>query len=290
MRILIHSRTFLPRVGGLEQASLALARGLAQGGHEVVVATDVPGGSEGDRHLGFDVARGVSKASLVSLARSSELVHSNGHSMVTLAAAHVARRPLVVTHHGYQAVCLSGLGWHGGERCGYELPRCIRLTWEHDGAARTTRQLVRHTIARGTMGWATAHVGVSQFVADALRIRDISVVYNAADTSIFRSGQAKGRRDSFLFVGRFVGEKGVPDLLRAFARYRERGGSRKLRLVGAGPEESRYRDLIVVVELQRHADPTTGYLTELAIVVEAVRSPWIAVMQPAAIGQKFTFT
>lgn len=49
----------------------------------------------------------------------------------------------------------------------------------------------------------------------------------------------------FLFVGRFVDKKNLPTLLRGYARYVALAGGapRRLRLVGAGPEEQGLRDL-----------------------------------------------
>ena len=124
-----------------------LARGLTAQGHKVIVATDVGAAPEFDRALEFDVQRGRSLAELIRLARTCDLVHASGASLVSAELALLARRPLVVTHHGYQASCLEGLGWHGSERCEYRLPRCIKLTRMHRGNARAARQLARFPLS-----------------------------------------------------------------------------------------------------------------------------------------------
>ena len=249
MRILIHSRTFLPRVGGLEQSSLALAEGLSRRGHHVVIATDVDASADVDAGLGFSVVRGPTLGQLFEEARRADIVHSSGHSMVAVSASILARRRLVIAHHGYQAVCLNGLGWHNGERCGYRLGTCFRLTREDEGARRAYRQLARHLAARGSIGRASAHVAVSHFVAGALRIRAACVIHNCADTRVFRNAPEDRPRGAFLFVGRFVAEKGVGCLLRAFSRYRAMGGRLRLDLVGAGPEERAYRAAVAAMQL-----------------------------------------
>jgi glycosyltransferase involved in cell wall biosynthesis len=55
----------------------------------------------------------------------------------------------------------------------------------------------------------------------------------------------------FLYVGRLNAEKGVADLVTAFARVRERISSARLRVVGEGPELSRLRSLADRLGLRR---------------------------------------
>ncbi|KAB2881876.1 MAG: glycosyltransferase family 4 protein, partial [Pseudorhodoplanes sp.] len=55
MRILISSYQFLPSIGGLETATLTLASGLAERGHEVTVVTATP--ADGPDGFPFRVCR-----------------------------------------------------------------------------------------------------------------------------------------------------------------------------------------------------------------------------------------
>ena len=57
MRILIYSRAFLPKIGGLELNVAHLAEQLVQRGHEVVVITSTP--AEGNNGLPYRVLRNV---------------------------------------------------------------------------------------------------------------------------------------------------------------------------------------------------------------------------------------
>ena len=252
MRILLHSRSFLPRIGGLEQVGLLLARELTRRGHIVLVATDTPGDPEADRSLEFEVARQRTLRQLVALARKADLVHSNGHSMLAIAISRAAGIPLVMGHQGYQAACLSGLGWHGGARCDYRLPRCVALTLRHEGILWTGRQLLRHVAARISLGSAAAHVAASAKVAAVLRAKRTFVVPNAADTSVFHPEPGGARRQRFLFVGRLVGEKGVDFLLKTYFRYRQESGKAGLDIVGAGPEEPQLRSLVRRLGIMEH--------------------------------------
>ncbi len=58
------------------------------------------------------------------------------------------------------------------------------------------------------------------------------------DSGLFSNGRSpdERRRAPFLFAGRLVKDKAVPELIEAFARFRHRTGSaRRLRIVGNGP-------------------------------------------------------
>lgn len=240
MKVLLYSRTYLPRIGGIEQASYILARELARRGHVVTLATDVPAEAGGDGALGFEVVRGRSVRDLVGEARRHDIVHSNGFSLVGAAVAEWARRPLVLTHQGFQACCLEGLGWHAGSHCHCRLGRCVWLTAKERGFLRSSRQLARHPVGRMALRLAAANVAVSTAVAKAIRAPRTAVVYNCADTDVFRPGNAAGSRDRFLFVGRFVSEKGLSVVLAALGAERAAGRRWLLDLAGHGPLEGAY--------------------------------------------------
>lgn len=243
MRILLYSRTFAPALGGLEQAALVLARELSARGHRVVVASDVAAPPGFDAQYNFEVIRGRSFAQLVRFARQADVVHTNGHSMLAHPLAAAARRPLVVTHSGLQAACLAGSGFHDGERCGSVLRTCAHLTAKHRGGVHAARQLIRHAAARLALRQTAEHVAVSAFVQRRIRVPGATVIHNCADTSVFKPRADEPAGDRFLFVGRFVEEKGVELLLRVVARCANRGSPVRLDLVGAGPLEDRLRRL-----------------------------------------------
>lgn len=241
MRIFVYSRAFLPALGGVEQMSLLLARELTRRGHAVTVATDVPADPALDAGLGFEVLRGLSLSRLARAARRADLVHASGFSILAFPIAASARRPLVFTHHGYQAACLVGNGWHDGPRCDYRLGRCVALTARQRGLAHAARQLARHAAGRTALPAAAANVAVSRFVERVVRAPRSCVVHNCADTSVFQPDASQPRGVRFLFVGRFVAEKGIDTLLRAVARCARLGSPVELDLVGAGPLEDVYR-------------------------------------------------
>lgn len=285
MNVLLYSRAFLPSLGGIEQASYVLARGLANRGHRVIVATDVPAAGAGDdAALGFEVLRGRRVSELVHVARGVDVVHTNGHSMVAFPIAWRARRPLVVTHQGYQARCLSGMGWHDSKRCGYALSRCAALTREQQGTAYMARQLVRHTAARASLGLVAANVAVSAFVCDQIAAPRSTIVYNCADTSVFVPEPGARAGERFLFIGRFVREKGIDVLLRAVARCAAVGTPVGLDLVGGGPMTEELRRTVH----ERKLEPWVTFRGRLSghALAAAIRSS-LAVVVPSTWDEAF---
>jgi glycosyltransferase involved in cell wall biosynthesis len=284
VRIFLHSRAFLPNLGGVEQVSSMLARGLTARGHKVIVATDVEADPEFDRGLAYEVQRKRSVTEMARVARGCDLVHASGASLVSAEVAMLARRPLVTTHHGYQPSCLEGLGWHAGDRCSYQLPRCFELTRKHGGSARAVRQLARYPLGRAQLHLARANIAVSKFVGSIVAAPRTRVVYNCADTSVFKPGDPSSSRTHLLFLGRFVGEKGVDLLLRAVGRAKDDGDRLMLDLVGSGPLEGAYRLLVKELGIEpqvRFRGPLRG-----EPLADAIRSS-IAVVVPSTWDEAF---
>ncbi len=132
----------------------------------------------------------------------------------------------------------------------------------------------------------------------------ISLGYNAVDNGAFAALAAKARSDPsarrppvegpyFLSVSRFVAEKNLPALIRAYASYRVQGGERPWPLVlcGGGPGESEVKDAIRLSGMSEHIH-TPGFLQGLelatlyahagAFVLPSLSEPWGLVANEAA--------
>src|SRR5262245_47106691 len=119
MKLLIYSHFFAPSVGGVETIVLSLARGLAAlrdsvgaAQFEVTVVTRTPANTFNDAELPFRIIREPSVIQLWRLIRSSDVVHVAGPAMAPLILTHLSGTPLVIEHHGYQAICPNGLLLH----------------------------------------------------------------------------------------------------------------------------------------------------------------------------------
>ena len=70
--------------------------------------------------------------------------------------------------------------------------------------------------------------------------KNIKIIYNGIDTSIFGSGIEAPKSDiQIVFVGRLIKRKGVIDLLKAFKEVSDLYSDCKLTIVGEGPERTR---------------------------------------------------
>src|SRR5579864_2104978 len=106
MRILIYSHAFAPQIGGVETYAMHLARGLAERDRGKAASVTVVTQSEkkdfDDSGLPFAVVRRPGITKLRKLIRESDVVHLAGPVMVPMFLALLARKPVVMEHHGYQ--------------------------------------------------------------------------------------------------------------------------------------------------------------------------------------------
>ena len=116
MKLLLYSHFFAPSVGGVETIVLSLARGLAelrtkdsQPQFALTVVTETPAANFDDRSLPFRVTRQPRLRELWRIIRASDVIHIAGPSLAPLFLAKLARKPVVVEHHGYQAICPNGV-------------------------------------------------------------------------------------------------------------------------------------------------------------------------------------
>src|SRR5690349_24880634 len=112
MKLLIYSHFFAPSVGGVETIVLSLARGLAglrkpDGAPEfdLTVVTATAADNFDDTALPFQVIRQPNLRQLWRLIRSSEVIHIAGPALAPLFLSILARKSILVEHHGFQTIC-----------------------------------------------------------------------------------------------------------------------------------------------------------------------------------------
>ncbi len=258
MKLLVYSHYFAPSVGGVETIVLSLARGLAElraaGGQpqfDLTVATQTPAGNFDDRSLAFPVIREPSLVALWRLIRAADVVHVAGPSLTPLFLARLARKSVVVEHHGYQAICPNGLLVHQPDRSicpGHfqagRYAKCFRCqTAEGMSWARSLANLFlmfpRHALARG----AACNIAISEHVLQRHALPRSSVVYYGIEapsgdgfvTTAFSPLPAKL---CFAYVGRLVPEKGLLVLLEAAQILKAECDQFEILLIGDGPERA----------------------------------------------------
>jgi len=144
-------------------------------------------------------------------------------------------RPYAVVHaHWWFPSGLSA--WSAGAGAGLGVPLVITM---HGSDVRLAQGVgASHGMMRRVLQRAVRVTAVSRWLADAAKriapTVNIAVGPMPVDTSVFQPPRTTGRRQNVLFVGRLNAQKGVADLLSAFALMTDRTIS--LQVVGDGPD------------------------------------------------------
>jgi len=213
MRVLIYTRSFLPRIGGLELTVAQISDQLVQLGHEVTVITTTPRAGKSD--FPYTVVRNPRAKVFLQWMRWCDVFHHANVSLRGLWPLILVHRPWVVANHSW-----------------YSRP---------DGAIAWQDRLKRFALR-----YAAASISVSKAIADDLGVPSI-VINNCYRDDIFRIIPGERRTRDLVFVGRLVSDKGADILLKALQLLRQGTKSLDLTIVGDGPDraslEGQTRDL-----------------------------------------------
>jgi glycogen synthase len=295
VKLLVYSHFFAPSVGGVETVVLSLARGLTedfqsdgQPQFDVTLVTETAGGSFDDRSLAFRVVRQPRLSELWRLVRGCDVVHLAGPALLPLFLARMARKPVVVEHHGYQAVCLNGILVYqpDGSMCPGHFQaghygKCIRCQNCQNSVFRSLANLLLMIPRSWLSRSAEKNICVSRRALERCALPRSSVVYHGIEDPLPKNGDAPAVASPsckicFAYVGRFVPEKGIPILLQAAQILMREGQKFEVRLVGDGPERAK---LEAIIRQERLEDCVhiTGYLTGSALA-DALREVRVVVM------------
>lgn len=218
MHIALTSHSFAPSVGGIESASLSLAREFVRSGRQVTVVTQTPGPAIVD---GIAVVRQPTRRQLSSVVSASDVLLQNNISLRTLWPALSRRIPVVV----------------------------IVATWlrRPDGRVGLRDRLKQFALRRARV------VAVSTAIADHLSV-SCEVINNSYRADVFGPLDHVQVDREFVFVGRLVSDKGVDVLLRALAAVGASGIAPSLTIVGDGPERLSLGVLADELGLAAHVD------------------------------------
>src|SRR5438477_11902173 len=264
MKLLIYSQSFAPNVGGIETIVLSLARGLAgQRGRdgkpqfELTLVTNTLADKDCDDRLlvEFPVIRRPGILRLWKLVRAAEVIHLAGPALRPLILARVAGKPVVIEHHGYQAICPNGLLVELPERkiCpghfqARRYDKCVKcqaceMSWLQ-GIGSVLTMFPRNWLARR----AERNIAISQHQMKRMELPSALLIYHGvadvADTDAGGSGSANEGKICFAYVGRFVPEKGLGTLLDAVERLKNQRVAFQLLLVGDGPDRVKVEERI----------------------------------------------
>jgi glycogen(starch) synthase len=258
MKLLLHSHYFAPSIGGVESAVQSLADGISDYSGpdgekiDVTVVTNTPRGSYQDEMLNFRVVRQPSFFQFGQLIRAADIVHIAGPALSPMSIAWVLRKPFVIEHHGYQAICPNGLFLQAPDRCvcvGHfqagHYGECFRCLKSESSRLRSGLRLFSMFPRNWLTRAATLNLAISNYVRDRHRLPGTRVVYYGIEDPVpIPTGDEASRRVIMAFVGRFVSEKGIPVLLQAVALLKREGLDFEVRLIGDGPERGNLENII----------------------------------------------
>ena len=295
MKLLLYSHFFAPSIGGVETILLSLARGLAglrtangAAEFELTIVTATPAGDFDDGSLPFRVIRQPRLVHLWGLIRAANVIHVAGPSLTPLSLAKLARKPVVIEHHGYQAICPNGIliyqpdgsicpGHFQAGRYG----KCLRCqecqTHRFQSLASLLLMFPRFWLARS----AALNFAITQHVLKRHALPRSSAVYYGIEDAFDRDPSPlpvaiTSGKICFAYVGRFVPEKGIPILLQAAQKLIKEGHPFEVRLIGDGPERPEL-EAFVAREHLKSCVRITGYLTGPALA-DALRDVRVIVM------------
>ncbi len=295
MKLLIYSHFFVPSIGGVESAVLSLAGGLpsfqtpkGDSEFEVTLVTQTPAGDFDDRSLPFRVVRQPGLLQLWRIVRTSDVIHIAGPALPPLVLGALARKPVVVEHHGYQAICPNGLLVHqpDGSICPghFQAGRyrnCLHCQECQTSVVRSLASLLlmfpRHWLSRKV----AMNIAITRHVLERHALPRSSVIYYGIEAPLGEDiGTSSAANTSgsvcFAYVGRFVSEKGIPILLQAARMLKKEAHQFEVLLIGDGPQRPRLEAIISSEHLE-NCVRITGYLTGPALA-NALRDVRVVVM------------
>jgi glycosyltransferase involved in cell wall biosynthesis len=286
MKILIYSHAFAPQIGGVETYALHLARGLSardQGNAaQVTVVTQSLKKDFDDSAMLFAIVRRPGIMQLRKLIRQSNVVHLAGPVIAPLVLALLARKPIVIEHHGYQASCPNGLLLYQPTKTACpnhymrnEFSACLKCNASESGWFASLKMLMLTPFRRWLCRRANVNLCISKHVAARLELpRSVVVYYGVPQTnqslasveasSITQISKASDQTLSIAYVGRLVLEKDVPTIVEAVHLAQLSGYPIAFKIIGDGPDRPRVEAAISAHKF----DPPivmTGYLLDDAL-------------------------
>jgi len=261
---------------------MLLAQGLARASspaagetvHITIVTATAPDGMD-DAALPFRVVRRPGFVALLKLLWEADMIHLAGPCFLPMVMGLALRKPGVVEHHGYQAVCPNGLLFYEptksicpGHFMARRYHKCLGCNAESVGWIGSVAKLLLTIPRRWACQHLAANIAVSNHVQNRIDLVRIRVIYHGIpDPLCGREQHAEdcvathSRPPTFAYVGRLVSEKGLDLLVEAAHRLDADHRSFTIKFIGDGPERPRLQADALAFGL-RNSVVFTGYLKE----------------------------
>jgi glycosyltransferase involved in cell wall biosynthesis len=251
MKLLLYSHFFAPSVGGVETIVLSLARGLAElrapngeRSFEITLVTQTSAAGFDDCTVPFRVVRQPGRRQLWRLIRAADVVHVAGAALAPIFFALLARKPVVVEHHGFQTICPNGqlLIEPAGVPCpGHFMAsnhaRCLRCN-SGAGWIASIRLWLLTFLRRFLCFRVAANITPTAWQGGLLHLPHSQCIPHGLPVSASEPRTASPDNAVIAFQGRLVTTKGARQLLEAARILRGQKRFFELLIIGDGPERA----------------------------------------------------
>ena len=295
MNVLLYAHAFAPKIGGVESAVMSLAMGVAKshGGNSVTrvtVVTPTPRGEFDDASLPFRIVRRPRAPQLVSLIRSSDVIHLAGPCFIPLAMGLLLRKPVVVEHHGFQTICPNGQLLFEPTRTpcpGHFMAgrhaQCVRCNAK-DGLLQSLALWFFTFPRRWLCTHATANIMPTNWLGGLVQLPRSTTVYHGLTNANVSDPPSTSASSTFAFVGRLVSTKGVQILLEAAQQVRAQGLRFQIKVIGDGPDRQSLESQIAEMGLTENVQ-FLGYVP--AGDLEKHLADVSTIVMPSVAGEVF---
>jgi len=301
MRLLIYSHFFAPSVGGVETLVLSLARGLAglraaddSPQFEVTLVTQTPAEGFDDEALPFRLLRQPKSTRLWNLIRASDVVHVAGTALAPMILGLLARKPVVVEHHGFQTICPNGqlLIEPASIPCpGHFMARnyndCLRCNASSQGWAASLKLWLLTFVRRFVCARVSRNITPTAWLGGLVQLPRVAVIPHGLEFVGAPRPKAKTVLSGppvIAFQGRLVSTKGVAILLKAARTLLAQSRTFELLIIGDGPERAALEQASQIAPLTGRVR-FAGKLTETRL--DAALAEASVVVVPSLGGEVF---
>jgi glycogen(starch) synthase len=250
MKLLIYSHFFAPSIGGVETIVQSLARGLAglrdlngSSQFEITLVTQTPAGQYDDSTLPFRVVRQPGLFQLWRLIRSCDVVHAAGPAFAPLLLARLARKPLVVEHHGFQTICPNGqlviepeVIPCPGHFMAHRHSECLRCN-AAQGLFSSWKLWLLTFVRRLLCARAAANITPTHWLGELLDLPRVTAIPHGLEAGQGISPLVpQSNTPVIVFMGRLVTTKGVLLLFKAAKILHQQNRRFDMLIIGDGPE------------------------------------------------------
>lgn len=252
MKLLLYSHFFAPSIGGVESIVLSLARGLSEirtsegaNEFEVTLVTQTSGGDFDDSALPFRVFRQPRFARLLTMIRSSDVLHIAGPSLVPILLGWLMRKPVVIEHHGFQTICPTGqlLIEPSGIPCPGHFMAGRYVECLHCGSGsgwfHSWKLWLLTFVRRFLCSRVAVNVMPTEWLTRLTKLRNTTTIPHGIEI-VSETCEPHNSSDPpcIIFQGRVVTTKGLPVLLEAATILRMQNQAFQILVIGDGPERS----------------------------------------------------